>query len=55
MDPCPACGGSDHDGWTNHANCPEDWSTMKLGSFEHRRWLQLVNERVLHAVVGTES
>jgi hypothetical protein len=24
--PCPACGSSDHDGWTDHADCPEDWT-----------------------------
>jgi len=47
MDPCPACGSSDHDGWTNHDDCPEDWSVIQRDRFEHRRWLQLTNERVL--------
>lgn len=42
---CPACGSPDHDGWTNHQDCPEDWSQPKYTEFEWRRYLQLATER----------
>lgn len=50
--PCPACGSFDHDGWTDRTGCPEDWSTVQRDSFQHRRWAQLVNERVVNEVLG---
>lgn len=50
---CPACGSSEHDGWTNHADCPEDWTHYT--GFEARRMVQLANERVINQVFGKES
>lgn len=40
---CPACGSHDHDGWTDHTNCPEDWTV--LSNLETRRHIQLLCER----------
>lgn len=40
---CPACGSFDHDGWTNHDGCPEDWTVYS--KFQARRWVQLTCER----------
>lgn len=41
-DACPACGSTEHDGWTNHDGCPEDWT--EYSKFEVRRWIQLTCE-----------
>lgn len=49
---CPACGSFDHDGWTNHQDCPEDWAVYS--KFEARRWVQLTCERYNEEVGVTE-
>ena len=40
---CPACGSNEHDGWTNHDGCPEDWTVYS--TFEVRRRWQLLAAR----------
>lgn len=47
---CPACGSFDHDGWTNHKNCPEDWTVWDMKGFPFRRLMQSANEKVVQSV-----